>query len=433
MTLNRTQPPAIKPFGKLSFPMPHIETLPNGIELYIIDKGDQEVCRLDFLFDGGRYAGTTTAIADLTGPMLRKGIPGMDNDAIAEHLEYHGAWLQTGTTQHYSTISFFSLNRNLDKVLPIVIAMITEPTLPEKPFEILRQQRIQQLSINRERVRILAGEAFNQLIFGANHPYARTTTTQDLEGATLDDLRQYHNHYYLNTTIRVVLSGRITATILATVKEQLQHLPASATPTAITPIAIAPENNHRVIIDKPGSLQSGIRIGQPTIGSKHSDFALLTLFNLILGGYFGSRLMTNIREEKGYTYGISSHLISMHNGAYFTVATEAGTPYTLPLIDEVYKEIETLRQNAVDEEEFETARNYLQGLRARALDSPFSMSDYIVSSLISGTPFNHFNQEDTVIRNATPQEVMRVARTYIDPNALYTAIAGDRSAIDNTI
>lgn len=430
MTLNRTQQPPIQPFGPLSFPMPAIETLPNGITLYIIDKGDQEVCRIDYLFDGGRYAGMTPAIADLTGPMLRKGTPLMDNDAIAQLLDYYGAWLQTGTTQHYSTISLFSLNRNLDKVLPVVSDMIARPTMPQKHFETLRQQRIEQLNINHEKVRVLAGEAFNSLIFGHNHPYARTTTIDDLKAATTHDLLQYHSQYYLNTRTQVILSGRITPPILALVKEQLMQLPASMPSQALEVEPIAPETQHTLIVDKPGALQSGIRIGQPTIGSNHPDFPLLTMLNLILGGYFGSRLMTNIREEKGYTYGISSHLISMRDGAYFTIATEAGTNYTRPLIDEAFKEIELLQNERIDDDEFETARNYLQGLRARALDSPFSMSDYVVSSLVSGTPINHFDKEDEAIRNATPQDLLRIARTHLDTTSLYTAIAGDRSKIE---
>lgn len=214
MKLDRTQQPPIEGFGTLTMPMPQIEQLPNGTQLYIIDKGDQEVCRIDILFDGGRYATPNPAIADLTGPMLRKGIPHMDCDAIAEHLDYYGAWMQTGTTQHYSTLTLFSLNRHLDKILPTVTDMIVHPTLPEEQFEIVRKQRIQQLQINREKVRTLAGEAFNQLIFGKNHPYSRIVTSQDLEDIQVADLRQYHQKNILNTGTRVLLSGRITPAVM---------------------------------------------------------------------------------------------------------------------------------------------------------------------------------------------------------------------------
>ena len=429
MTLNRSQQPPITPFGALSMPQPSILRLDNGIELYIIDKGDQEVCRLDILFEGGRYAAHTPAIADMTGPMMRKGIPGMNSEEIAELLDYYGAWMQTGTTQHFSALSLFSLNRNLDKVLPTIALMITEPSMPQKPFDVLQQQRIQQLNINRQKVSYLASEAFNSLIFGQEHPYARTSTEQDLSGITLDDLRQYHNRYYLNTAIHIILSGHITDEVLDLVKRHFSTLsPAASSPIAVEPIA--PQSLHTAITHRHGALQSGIRIGQPVIGPNHPDYPLLSILNLVLGGYFGSRLMTNIREEKGYTYGISSHLVSMRQGAYFTIVTETGTQYTQPLIDEVRKEITQLCSTLIPQDELDTARNYLQGRRARALDSPFSISDYFVSSIIAATPLDYFNIEDEIIRSATAQDLLRVAQTYLNPDNLYTAIAGDREALN---
>lgn len=429
MTLNRSQQPPITPFGALSMPQPSILRLDNGIELYIIDKGDQEVCRLDILFEGGRYAAHTPAIADLTGPMMRKGIPGMNSEEIAELLDYYGAWIQTGTTQHFSALSLFSLNRNLDKVLPTIALMITEPSMPQKPFDVLQQQRIQQLNINRQKVSYLASEAFNSLIFGQEHPYARTSTEQDLSGITLDDLRQYHNRYYLNTAIHIILSGHITDEVLDLVKRHFSTLsPAASSPIAVEPIA--PQSLHTAITHRHGALQSGIRIGQPVIGPNHPDYPLLSILNLVLGGYFGSRLMTNIREEKGYTYGISSHLVSMRQGAYFTIVTETGTQYTQPLIDEVRKEITQLCSTLIPQDELDTARNYLQGRRARALDSPFSISDYFVSSIIAATPLDYFNIEDEIIRSASTQDLLRVAQTYLNPDNLYTAIAGDREALN---
>jgi predicted Zn-dependent peptidase len=167
----------------------------------------------------------------------------------------------------------------------------------------------------------------------------------------------------------------------------------------------------------------------PTIDITHPDFPALSMLNLILGGYFGSRLMTNIREEKGYTYGISSHIISMRNATYFTIITETGTEYTQLLIDEVLNEMNRLCQEIIPADELETARNYMQGQRARTLDSPFSISDYILSSIVAGNPIDYFNHENNAIRNMTAQELLRVANTHLHPDQLYIAIAGDKDKI----
>lgn len=428
--LDRTHAPEIHPFGELHLPQPRTETLSRGAKLHIIDKGDQEVCRIDLLFEGGRYASRTPSIADLTGPMLRKGVAGMNADEIAELLDYHGAWLQTATTLHYSTLSLFSLNRNLDKVLPVVAAMIEAPTLPDDSFETLRQQRIQQILINQEKVRILAGDAFNSLIFGKKHPYARTASAEELRSLGTSDLRDYHNRHYLHTHTDIVLSGRITDEVEQCVKSRLGNLFSDPAREGFHPEALHPETGHSCWIDKPEALQSGIRMGMPTIDSRHPDYPLLCMLNLVLGEYFGSRLMTNIREEKGYTYGISSHIISLRQSAYFTVMTEAGSEYTLPLIEEVRKEMQRLCNEPIPADELETARNYLQGRRARILDSPFSISDHYVSTLIADTPTDYFDREDEAIRGATAADLQRVAQTYLSPDQLYTAIAGDKHAIE---
>ncbi len=430
MTLDRTQQPPVTPFEELTIPLPSIETLPNGNTLYIIDKGDQEVTRIDLLFEGGRCATDNPAIADLTGPMLRKGIPGMDENDIALLFDYNGAWIQTATTQHFSTISLFSINSKLPLLLPTVAAMITSPTLPPDAFDTLKQQRTQQLLINREKVRILAGEAFNRLIFGENHPYAHANTPDNFNSATLDDIRQYHKQYYLSTPIHIILSGRITQQVAQSVRQHLGTLPTILnTPTAHI-ASITPQSTHNTFIHKSDAMQSALRIGMPTINVHHPDFPTLTLLNLILGGYFGSRLMTNIREEKGYTYGISSHIISLRNATYFTIITETGTEYTRLLLDEVRNEMTRLCNEKISQEELETARNYMQGQRARTLDSPFSMSDYILSSIIADTPFDYFNTENRLIRQVTPDDLIRVANSHLHPRNLYTAIAGDKEKID---
>lgn len=426
---DRTQAPAIHPFGALSLPQPSAEVLPNGIELYTINKGSEAVCRIDMLFDGGRFAAHVPAVADLCGPMMRRGIPGSDADRIAEALDFYGAWLQTGTTLHYSTLSLFSLNRNLARVLPLLTAIISAPTFPESDLRLLVGQRIQQLRINSGKVRIVAGEEFNRLVFGKDHPYARVSTADDFDNLQVADLQAYHHRYYLNTRLRVVLAGCITADVARLVREFLCALPCHTTSSTATAPPLLPQDKHLSLIDRQGSLQSGIRMGMPTIGCSHDDFPLLGMANLILGGYFGSRLMTNVREEKGYTYGISSYIISLQQGAYLTIMTETGTEYTRSLIDEVRKELQRLGEEDVPADELETARSYMQGRHARISDSPFSLSDYYISSMVSGTPFDYFAREDTAIRTATAADIRRVTAQYLPAEKLYTAIAGDKSLI----
>lgn len=423
---DRTKAPATRPFDRLQLPQPDVERLANGIELYIIDKGDQEVSRIDLLFDGGRCLARTPAIADLTGPMMRRGVPGYDADRIAELLDYYGAWMQTGTTLHFSTLSLFSLNRNLDNVLPLAADIINTPLFPADDLDLLRQQRIDRLQINRTKVRFVAGELFNRLVFGKGHPYARTIEADDIASISRSDLQEYHREHYLGTRIRAILSGRITDDAARSVLRFLGSIACHDRRHDTAPMPLQPEAEHFAAADMPNSLQTGIRMGMPVIDCRHGDFPFLSMANLILGGYFGSRLMKNIREEKGYTYGISSHIISLRNSAYFTLMTETGTEYTQPLLEETRREMQILCEEEVPAEELETARNYLQGQRARTLDSPFSMGDYYLSAMISDTPFDYFQREDEAIRHATAADIQRAAQLYLRPEMLYVALAGDR-------
>mgnify|MGYP001029812956 FL=1 len=425
--IDRTQAPATRPFGRLQLPQPAGENLDNGIELYVIDKGDQEVCRIDLLFDGGRCPALTPAIADLTGPMIRRGVPGYDANRIAELLDYYGAWIQTGTTMHFSTLSVFSLNRNLSQVLPLVADIINKPLFPDDDLDLLRQQRIDRLHINRSKVRFVAGELFNQLVFGKNHPYARTIEADDISAINRQDLQEYHRKYYLGTRIRAIASGCITKETANTVRQFLCSIACHDMCHNLPAVPLQPETEHFAAVDLPGTLQTGIRMGMPVAGCLHPDFPFLSMANLILGGYFGSRLMKNIREEKGYTYGISSHIISLQNSAYFTIITETGTDYTQPLIEETRREMQTLCEKEVPADELETARNYLQGQRARTLDSPFAMGDYYLSSMISNTPFDYFERKDEAIRHATAADIQRAAQLYLRPEMLYVALAGDKA------
>ena len=156
-------------------------------------------------------------------------------------------------------------------------------------------------------------------------------------------------------------------------------------------------------------------MGLPVIGRENPDFFALKLLCTILGGYFGSRLMSNIREEKGYTYGISSSIAAMRYGSYLTISTQTGTEFTRPLIDEVFAEIDRLRNEPVPTDEFITVQNYLRGDMARTLDSPFSIADYYLSLKSNDLPVEYFAQQDEAIRQLSPGDLLSAAQKISRP------------------
>ncbi len=431
MILDRTTTPPTGEFPPLALPVPDNYRLSNGIEITACDRGDEEVCRIDLMLDGGYYVEQKPGTASLSLLMLKEGAAGKSSEEIAEALDYHGAWLQTSASSHYLYVTLYTLNRHLDTCLTLLADMVIRPDFPQKEFDRLKERRIQQLLVQREKVDVLASETYLSMIFGEKHPYGRTVTAAHIEQLTTDDLRAYHRQYIRPDKCHIFIAGKITDKLLECLETHFgkSWRSTSQTPQTTGSHPIQPSHKHIIITHKENALQSGIRMGLPVIKREHPDFFALKYLCAILGGYFGSRLMSNIREEKGYTYGITATIAAMRHGSYLSIATQTGTEFTRPLIDEVFSEIDRLRTEPVPPDEMTIVRNYLRGELARALDSPFSIADYYLSLKANALPVEYFARQDEAIRQLTPDRLLSVARQYLRPERFYIAIAGDKNKI----
>lgn len=431
MTLDRTISPQVKEPDMFRLPQPRRVVFPNATELYILDMGEQDVCRIDLMWEIGNYEEPVHLSADMANKMLKEGAGGMSAAAIAEKLDYYGAWLQTTVTSHCSYVTLYSLNKYFDEVLPLLETIVKYPDFPEQDFYTLKERRKQQLRISLEKVQTLSNNAFRKQIFGKDHPYAYAPSVSDYENLTVNHLRKLHKLYYRPERCRIVISGKISRNILKGIEEKFGRYTVTATeePLAIPDYPVLPADKFEYIEDKPGALQSSVRVGQPVILRSHPDFQKLRVVNTALGGYFGSRLMANIREEKGYTYGISSAVAGLRHGSYFTVGTQTGTEYTRPLIREVIREIKRIQEILMDKDELTMVRNYMSGELARGCDSPFSVADMYIGLLANGLPFDYYSRQAETIREITAEEIRRVAAEHLDISRLYVAIAGDKEKI----
>ncbi len=430
-TLDRITPPPVGAFPPLALPEPQRYRLTNGIEVTACNLGDEEVCRVDLMFDGGYYADIRPGTASLTLLMLKEGAAGKSSEAIAEAFDYHGAWLQTTTSSHYQYVTLYTLNRHLNTCIGLLADIVTSPDFPQPEFDRLKERRIQQLLVQNEKVDSLASDTFLAQIFGSEHPYGRIVTPAHLERIVTDDLRAYHRQHIRPDRCHIFVAGKVTDRLLDNLEHhfgQTWHGPADEpTPDPVYPIE--PASQHIAITHKEHALQSGIRLGLPVINRDHPDFFALKLLCTALGGYFGSRLMSNIREEKGYTYGISSSVAAMRYGSYLVISTQTGTEFTRPLIDEVFAEIERLRHEPIPADELTVVKNYLRGDMARTLDSPFSIADYYLSLKANALTTDYFARQDEAIRRLTANDLLEAARRYLEPDRFYIAVAGDREKI----
>lgn len=417
--------PEVKDFGLLTLPTITQTRLPNGITLHIINGGDNDVCRITIAIPGGEYESPRTMLGTIAMTSLQEGTKRHTGEQIANLFEYNGAWIGCSISTHYSIISLHSLNNRLVDVLPQVVEMIFEPSFhPDAVSAILKRQAAK-IDVDREKVSFLAGEAMRRMMYGEDSPMAAIKTAEKLREITPEDLSIYHASRLDTTGMHVFIAGKLTTQI----QNHINNTFSSVSTTAqfdIKQIVFPHSYDSRVeMIERPGSLQSAVSMMIPSIGRIHPDYVPLRAAVTALGGYFGSRLMMNIREDKGLTYGISSSLLGHETNSFIIVNTQTDCSKVSQVIDETYKEIERLKDpSSYSDDEINRLRRFQMSNLAAVLDTPFSIMDLHQTEIIAGTPPDYYSQQQHTAHNLSAKMLADIARKYFDISHLCTAIAG---------
>ena len=425
--MDRTIQPEIQPLKNFHIQTPVRTTLPNGIPLTVINAGEQEVVRMDVLFSGGRWQQSQKLQALFTNRMLREGTTKYTAATIAEKLDYYGSWLELSSSSEYAYITVYSLNKYLAKTLEVVESMIKEPLFPQKELQTILDTNIQQYLVNTSKVDFLAHRSLLKSLYGEQHPCGKIVMEEDYHTITPEVLREFYERYYHSGNCSIFLSGKVTDDIISRVTDifgipfgqyQLQMLKSSF------PFAAIPEK--RIFTEREDAMQSAVKMGCTTITREHPDYPKLRVLMTLFGGYFGSRLMSNIREDKGYTYGISAGVVFYPDSGLLIVSTETDNEYVEPLIQEVYHEIDRLHQDPVSAEELRMVRNYMVGEMCRSYESPFSLSDAWIFIATSGLKDDYFARSLQAVNEITPAEIQDLAQRYLCKETLKEVIAGKK-------
>ena len=425
--MDRTIQPEIQPLKNFHIQTPVRTTLPNGIPLTVINAGEQEVVRMDVLFSGGRWQQSQKLQALFTNRMLREGTTKYTAATIAEKLDYYGSWLELSSSSEYAYITVYSLNKYLAKTLEVVESMIKEPLFPQKELQTILDTNIQQYLVNTSKVDFLAHRSLLKSLYGEQHPCGKIVMEEDYHTITPEVLREFYERYYHSGNCSIFLSGKVTDDIISRVTDifgipfgqyQLQM------PKLSFPFAAIPEK--RIFTEREDAMQSAVKMGCTTITREHPDYPKLRVLMTLFGGYFGSRLMSNIREDKGYTYGISTGVVFYPDSGLLIVSTETDNEYVEPLIQEVYHEIDRLHQDPVSAEELRMVRNYMLGEMCRSYESPFSLSDAWIFIATSGLKDDYFARSLQAVNEITPAEIQDLAQRYLCKETLKEVIAGKK-------
>ncbi len=402
---------------------PRRRTLANGVELHILCAAEFEVVRFTFVFRAGSAQQHKAFVATSTANLLSEGTRDMTAQQIAEQLDFYGSYFDVNIDRDYVYISFCSLSKYFRQTLAVAEQILLHPIFPEEEMISYREKRKQQLRIERMKVETEAREAFARALFGAEHPYGISSSEAAYDDLTRDDLLDFYARNYTAGNCFVVCSGAADSTVVDAVAEVAGALPegldnaGASFPTPVTtPYAAVPH---------PGAVQSSIRVGRLLFGRNHPDYVGMQVVAMLLGGYFGSRLMQNLREEHGFTYGVVAAMVNLEREGYLAVATQVARDVTQQALGEIYREIERLRTEPVAEEELSLVRNMMTGEMMRILDGPFGIADVTIENILCGQPNAAVGENLRRIRAVTPAEVQRLAVKYLSREALVTVVAGD--------
>lgn len=423
--LNRNEPPPIKDAVEFDLQLKPYQkfNLDNGVPVYAIDAGAEEVLQAELIFYAGNWFEQQKSVAAATNYLLKNGTSQKTAFEINEEFEYYGAYCSRSCYNETSVISLSSLSKHLPAILPVVREMITDSVFTEQELDIYKQNSKQRIKVNLKKCDFVANRLIDAYLYGEQHPYGKYTDPDDLDALNNQLLKDFYKQYYLNGQCIIFVSGKLPANIEAQLNNAFGNLPIGAFTGNLSGIAQVPaaEKKYRIQNDADG-VQGAIRIARPFPNRHDPDFMKVSVLNTLFGGFFGSRLMSNIREDKGYTYGIHSYIQNHIHSTAWMISTEAGKDVCEAAIEEVYKEMKLLRDDLVDEEELLLVRNYLIGTILGDLDGPFQIMGRWKNLILNNLDENYFYRSIETIKNISAEELRELAKKYLNPADFYELV-----------
>ncbi len=418
--LDRKSPP---PFAKeFSFDLPSPTRLQvgNGIDLLWV-KGSKDIIKLDFLFQAGKWYESKPGIAYFTAHMLEKGSSQNSSSQISEIIDYHGAQLEISAGADFVSISLYSLTKNLRSVVPLLIELLQEPVFPSEELELLLSIYAQNLKVNQQKTSFVAGKLLAKNIFGAKHPYGKSAEESDLSNIVREDLIQYHSERF--APFSIFLTGDLSSDEMSWLEKQLTEF-KSASRDGSRAKLIESSASRKEIVKKDGSVQASLRMGKLCITREDKDYPGFLLLNHILGGYFGSRLMKNIREEKGLTYGIYSSLSPNLHHSSFSIGADVNIDKCEETFREIGNELTRLQRELISEEELLVAKNHFLGSLQLEVSNPFSVTEKLKTIHLFDLSHSYYSDLFDRIGKTNAKDLQQLAQKHFGLNDFFTVQVG---------
>lgn len=396
--------------------------LKNGAPVYYINDGAEEVSMIEFVFSAGNNFENKNLVATAANFLIRNGTSGKTAFEINEYIDYYGAFLSRNCHNETATITLHSLSKYVKDLLPIVREIITDSIFPQEELDIFKQNSAQKLAVNLKKCDFVAHRLIDQYLYGPEHPYGRVSSAEDLAALDRSEILKFYKDYYLNGHCIIFAAGKLPADFEDQLDKYFGDLQLNANHTEVVhKIQPGSERKFRVEND-PNGVQGAVRLARSFPNRHHPDFKKVLVLNVLFGGYFGSRLMANIREDKGYTYGVHSYLENRVQESAWIISTEAGKDVCEATVEEVYKEMEILKKEPIDEEELLLVKNYLMGMNLGDLDGPFQVIARWKNIILNGLDERYFSDYINTVKSITALEMQELANKYFHQDEFFDLI-----------
>ena len=424
MNLQRKQAPEYHTIDHINLLHPEHTKLANGCDIFSFNSGDQELVRIEWIFNNLQFDTAKPLLNVAVNTMLTEGTKTLTASQIADKVDFYGAFLQVDFGYDHSQVTLYSLVKHLPNTLPVIKDILTNSIFPEQELETYVRNQQQKLQVSLQKNDVVARRLANKAMYG-DMIYGYSPEAEDYKTLYRADMLAHFKQQYQPSNCTLIIAGKIEADTLTLLKEEFGDTWANPAEKAeITQPEPIPATEHFYYKEKADALQSAIRMGMPSINRIHPDFPALQILNTVLGGYFGSRLMNNIREDKGYTYGIGSGIGSLKQGGSLFIATEVGADVCKAALTEIEKEINLLKTDPIPAEELALVQNYMLGSLLGSLENVFSHADKFKNLYFSGLGYEYYDRYTQTIKTITADDLLALANKYLDVDKFYKVIVG---------
>jgi len=422
--LNRSKQPDIKEIESINFLRPEEFCINGHIPVYLF-KNSSNLISIQLVFNTGRFQQDMPLQASFTSRMLNEGSENYSAGQIAETLDYCGARLNAQTNKDSTSVSLITSKKHWEKLTALLADIVFRPIFPEKELKTSLNIALQQFIINQEKVTVLSKSKFEEVLFGNTNFYGYPNRKEDFYTLQQFHLLDFHKKNFHTDNLKIIISGNVDNHAIKILEKALEVENPKTKPKALTlKIDSHIEREHYVL--KKGGVQCAINMGGVSINRLHPDDMPLRILNMVLGGYFGSRLMSNLREDKGYTYGIGSSIVSLRHAGYFVISTQLGNSFLQDAIKQIFHEIDLLRNEKIKKGELNLVKNYMLGSILKSTDGHLNLCNLLNLLLIYDLNMNYFDSYVNEIKTITSEKLLNIAQKYFNPSSMYCVVAGEQ-------